>query len=386
MIAVIRRPLEAHLLGHSSVSPMMRPCSPSGGQFIRGRRRSTSTPSIFTNTDAETLQLDISRPPSVVHSPPPSRHSPKPDVFTSPFAPPPLPSAYAASQRGLWHQRTISPVPTCQFSLPIQPRTSMLLPVSAYAPYSIPLEFSASAQRAIYPDTLAPYRPATPRSHPHLRSASISLQPRLVRSQGSFPRPRCLSSFPSPSPLSFSESSTPSPPSHKNRASATEIAHALAHDKPIPGTDMDLTPNRSPGHWRHASAPSAISPVKQPRRPSQHSVHKTKVRCPPPARTGTRARRQTSIDALVRSALADLLNGMSSGRSSLDSGSGVGSEADMGAFEDGRGRSLERHQHKRRERNSSVVDVSHRASGEGCLGFTSRVPRDVSIAKRESYL
>jgi hypothetical protein len=383
MIAVIRRPLEAHLLGHNSVSPMIRPCSPSAGQFIRGRRRSTSTPSIFTNADAETLELDISRPPSVVHSPPPSRHSPKPDVFTSPFAPPPLPSAYAASQRGLWHQRTISPAPACPLPLPVQSRTSMLLPVSAYAPYSIPLEFSASAQRAIYPDTSAPYRPATPRSHPHLRSASTSLQPRQARSQGSLSRPSHLSSFPSPSPLSFSESSSPSPPSHKNRASAAEIAHALAHDKPIPGTDMETTPGRSPGHLRHASAPGAISPVKQPRQPSQHTVRKTKTRRPPPTRTGTRGRRQTSIDALVRSALADLLNGMSSGRSSLDSESGLDSEAGMGAFEGDRGRSLERHENKRRERNSSVADASH-ANGDG-FGF-SRVPRDVIIVKRESYM
>jgi hypothetical protein len=382
MTAVIRRPLEAHLLGHSSISPVMRPCSPPLGQPLRGRRRSTSTPSIFTNADAETLELDTSRPPSVVHSPPPSRNSPKPDIFTSPFAPPPLPSVYAASQRGLWHQRTISPAPACPLPLPVQSRTSMLLPVSAYTPYSIPIQFSASAQRAIYPENSAPYRPSTPRSHPHLRSASISMQPRHAHSLASLSRPRHLSSFPSPSPLSFSESSTPSPP-HKNGASAAEIAHALAHGEAVPGTVMDTTINHSPGHWRHSSAPGAISPQKRPRQPSTHSIRKAKVRCPPPSRTGMSSRRQTSIDALVRSALADLLNGMSPGRGSLDSASGLGSEADMGAFEDDRGRSLERCQSTRRQGNSRVADGHYFEADDDVV---SRVPRDVRREKRESYV
>jgi hypothetical protein len=95
------------------------------------------------------------------------------------------------------------------------------------------------------------------------------------------------------------------------------------------------------------------------------------------------SRRQTSIDALVRSALADLLNGMSPGRGSLDSASGLGSEADMGAFEDDRGRSLERCQSTRRQGNSRVADGHYFEADDDVV---SRVPRDVRREKRESYV
>jgi hypothetical protein len=322
-MAVTRRPFEVHLLGNTSTSPLMRAVSPSPSHFTQGRRRSTSTPSVFTNTDVETINLDISRPSSVVHSTPPNRYSPRPDVFTSPFAPPPLPSAYATSSRGLWHQQTTSPIYASPQPLPLQSRTSMLLPVSAYAPYSIPVQLSASAQRAVYPDTSAPYRPTTPRSHPRLRSPSLSQFPRPSRSQPSLTRPHRLSSMRSASPLS-SEISTPSPPRRANDASNELIA------------STDSSPR---GHSRTSSAPDTTSPCarSRSRQPSQSSARMAMGWRPPVQHTATTGKhRQTSIDALVRAALADLLNGPSSRRTSLD-----GEEVSIGADE-ARGRRLER--------------------------------------------
>jgi hypothetical protein len=98
-----------------------------------------------------------------------------------------------------------------------------------------------------------------------------------------------------------------------------------------------------------------------------------------------RGRRQASIDALVRSALADLLTGPNSEHTSLDGESVDGSETQMGAVDDeSRGRSVKRSEEYGRD-NSEVGNVKHADHPEGESKVVSRVPADVKVAKRECY-
>jgi hypothetical protein len=149
-----------------------------------------------------------------------------------------------------------------------------LLAPAAYVPHSIPIEFSASAQRAVYPDAAAPYRSiSTCRSQLHLRTmSSLSHRHRYSRSSMSLSLPHRLSSV-TPAPRlecslrsdtlnsSTGISDKDESPNSKSvcsgtdtRASAAEIVLAIANRVPVPGTET-LSPRK---HWRTVSAPDAL--------------------------------------------------------------------------------------------------------------------------------
>ncbi|KAJ4341492.1 hypothetical protein N0V95_007221 [Ascochyta clinopodiicola] len=338
-MAAVRRPFEAHLFAYGQRQPTNSDSSPppsrrlsedraateklvpEGGMAGYDHTRSTST---FTNADVETLDLNSSRPASIVQSSSPTRDRAGLGVFTSPFAPPPLPPAFMISVESpsLQPQTSVSNPFAHRRHLSLTPRTDALLAPAAYVPYSIPIEFSASAQRAVYPDTAPPYRSiSTCRSQPHLRSmSSFSNRHRYSRSSVSLTRPHRLSSF-SPVPhlecssrsdtLRSSEgiSETGESPNGKSvasstgkRASAAEIVHAIASNTPIPGTDRP-SPRK---HWRTVSAPDATAGAQQVPPGARMAMgwkpdlekSKTVVHKPPPL----------SFNKLVRSASADLLS------------------------------------------------------------------------------
>lgn len=237
---ISRRPSEDHTVTEKLVLDSRMPAST--------HTRSTSN---FTNADVETLDLNASRPGSVLH-PSPSRDRAGMGIFTSPFAPPPLPPAFMVSVQSPSLQ---SPTPaanpfTHTRRMSLTPRADALLAPAAYIPHSIPLEFSASAQRAVYPDASSPYRCLTSsRSQPHLRNmSSFSARHRYSRSSVSLSRPHRVSPL-SPMPnleygsrsenLRSSEglSNAGDSPSSKSgttssskRASAAEIVHAIANN------------------------------------------------------------------------------------------------------------------------------------------------------------
>lgn len=338
MMAAVRRPFEAHLWAYGQrqpnsaepTPPASRRASEDGAatEKLVGHSNMpvyshTRSMSNLTNADVETLDLNHdSRPASIIQSGSPSQD--RMGVFTSPFAPPPLPPAFTITMKtGLpLRSQILSSDPVGhRRRLSLTPRTDALLAPEAYIPYSIPIEFSASAQRAVYPDTAAPYRTvSTSRSQPHLRSmSSFSNRHRYSRSTVSLTRPHRLSSLtPVPHLECSSRSDTlnssggvsdkgESPNSKSGtstankRASAAEIAHAIANNAPIPG--MEVT--RPKKHSRTVSAPDAVAAAQQGRlgqrmaigwKP-QLSKSSTMLRKPVP----------TNLNKLMRSASAELL-------------------------------------------------------------------------------
>lgn len=336
LMAAVRRPFEAHLFayGHrhaAEPSPLAsrRPSEdraateklvPDIGTSAYNHARSTST---FTNADVETLDLNASsRPPSISGSSTRDHIG----VFTSPFAPPPFPPEFMVSLEAPHPSQypTLGPF-AHRRRLSLTPRTDALLAPAAYVPHSIPIEYSASAQRALYPDATEPYRHiSSSRSQPHLRSmSSFSNRHRYSRSSVSLSRPHRLSSIvPVPHLECSSRSETlissggisergESPNSksgsadgREKRASAAEIVHAINNNSRIPGTTS--SPKK---HWRTVSAPSAssgaqkVKPVSSERmamgwKPTlSNSKSSTALRKPLPV----------VLNKLVRSASAELL-------------------------------------------------------------------------------
>ena len=337
MMAVVRRPYEAHLFAYSQRQPnntepttsasrrsseghaAIEKLVPESGMSAYNHTWSTSN---FTNADVETLDLNASsRPASSIRSPSPTRD--QIGTFTPPFAPPPLPPAFMVSVESpiLQSQNPASDPFAYRRRLSLTPRTDSLLAPAAYVPCSIPIEFSASAQRAVYPDAAALYRSiSTSRSQPQLRSMnSFSNRHPYSRSSVSLSRPHRLSSLtPVPhlecssrsntlnssggiSEKGESLSSEPGPSSTNKKASAAEIVHAIANNTSIPGTDRP-SPRK---HWRTVSAPD-VTPGAQQARSGQRMAMGWKPQLSKSS-TGFGTPMPTSLNKLVRSASAELL-------------------------------------------------------------------------------
>jgi hypothetical protein len=299
-MAAVRRPFEAHLFayGQRQITPEPSPTTsrrpsedraateklvPDIGMCAYNHTRSTST---FTNADVETLDLNASsRPPSISDCSTRDQIG----VFTSPFAPPPLPPAFMVSVEAPPPSQypTLDPF-AHRRRLSLTPRTDALLAPAAYVPHSIPIEYSASAQRAVYPDSAAPYRSvSSSRSQPHLRSmSSFSNRHRYSRSSVSLSRPHRLSSV---TPVTHLECSSRSDTlnssggiseagespiskagsgiSQEKRASAAEIVYAIINNTPIPST----SPNPRK-HLRTVSAPNTSPGAQQKRAASNERM------------------------------------------------------------------------------------------------------------------
>lgn len=337
LMAAVRRPFEAHLFayGHRQSTPEPSPPTsrrpsedhaaseklvPDIGISAYNHTRSTST---FTNADFKTLDLNASSRPASVSN---CSTRDQIGVFTSPFAPPPLPPAFMVSVEApppsqypildpFAHRRRLS----------LTPRMDALLAPAAYIPHSIPIEYSASAQRAVYPDTTAPYRSvSSSRSQPHLHSmSSFSNRHRYSRSSVSLSRPHRLSSV---TPVPHMEcssrsdtlnssggiSETGESPNSKagsgisqgKRASAAEIVYAINNGTPIPGTSP--SPRK---HWRTVSAPNASPGAQQKRAASSERMAMGWKPTLSTSKSSVALRKPLPIalNKLVRSASAELL-------------------------------------------------------------------------------
>lgn len=299
MLSIVRRPFEAHLLKHGYRPAPVRPrFSPSvsrrpsrttslasekhhGGRVSASTHRSTS--SSTSNTDVETLDLNSSSPPAMIHAPSPIR-SIGLGIFTSHAQPPPLPPGFAIPSRS---SSLESPPPifhptVSNRHLPPPPRMSALIAPSGFVPLSVPAQYSASAWRAVHPPAPSPLGPTASRSNPHLPHSSssynFSYRSRFSRSSASLSRPRRLSATTAGGSVAWSSRSGSTGPDEgrgspgsgndgDRRATANEIAFAILNGTPIPGTQA--AKGRAAGHMRHSSAPDASAGT-------PHSSRKTK--------------------------------------------------------------------------------------------------------------
>jgi hypothetical protein len=236
----------------------------------RGRRRSISSRRSISDSDVETLDLSHSPPPPTIHSPSPQR-SVGLGIFTSNYAPPPIPPEYMNPLLGS-SVETLPPFfhPYASHrGLTRPPRLSGYVSTSGFVPLSIAPQYSASTWRALHPISPSSLRP-TSRSQPHLPTAGFSHRSRFSRSSVSLTRPHRISTATPNGSVAWSSRSgssgpegrgTPASGDEDRRAPANEIAYAILNGTPIPGTTRPQT--RGKGHKRTASAPDATAQAEE---------------------------------------------------------------------------------------------------------------------------
>ncbi|KAH7135122.1 hypothetical protein B0J11DRAFT_547156 [Dendryphion nanum] len=288
MLAVVRRPFEAHVMKPGYRRPVnqyptpavSRRPSPSRSipltpEKCPGRVSTSSdrsSPSDYSNNDVETLDLNATPSSSSIHAPAPVR-SLGLGIFTSEDQPPPVPAAFLP-HRSTSHE-SLPPIfqpSTSHNHLIPPPRKSGLVTPSGFVPMSIPVRYSASAWKAVHPTLPLPLRPAASRSNPHLSHTAIGhgfpYRPRHVRSSVSLTRPYRLSTVTPTDSVTWSSRSGSTGPgddgrgspssgstSVAQRATANEIAYAILNGTAIPGT----TNSNKSRHARHASVPDTSS-------------------------------------------------------------------------------------------------------------------------------
>ncbi|OAL46887.1 hypothetical protein IQ07DRAFT_614102 [Pyrenochaeta sp. DS3sAY3a] len=295
VLGAVRRPFEAHLFKHGyeqprdiygSPSPSLTPSPPRRTSFasekrprVRGMSGSThrSFTSHYSNTDVETLDLNSSPPPSMIHAPSPVR-SYGLGIFTSRFTPPPIPAAYVAPPRT---SSLDLPPPVFQpsishNSLSRPPRISGLVSTSGFVPLSVPAQYSASAWKAVHPNSPPSMRPAS-RPHSHIPSSAMSYRSRYSRSSVSLTRPHRLSTATPTGSVAWSSRSGSTGPEGRDspfsgdentgkRATAAEIANSILDGTPIPGTTAPRT-HKGGTHMRTSSAPDTSRGAQEPQDP-----------------------------------------------------------------------------------------------------------------------
>ncbi|KAH6638890.1 hypothetical protein C7974DRAFT_123006 [Boeremia exigua] len=339
MMAAVRRPFEAHLFAYGQRQTNNAEPTPPASRWSSDDRFGTEKlvygngmttynharrMSNTTNADVETLDLNASsRPASIVQSPTPPRD--RMGVFTSPFAPPPLPSAFMKPVETSPSLRAQTPTlgPFAHRGrLSLTTRTDALLAPAAYVPHSIPIEFSASAQRAIFPDATAPYRSiGTSRSQPHLRSMSsfsnrhhysrsVSLsRPQRLSSMTPVPHLECssrsdtMNSFSGISEAGESNKSKTGASSTDQRASTADIVRAIASNTRIPGTERK-SPKK---HWRTVSAPDAVAAAQQARSGQRMAIGWKPILSKSSTMLRPLPSKPVNVNKFMRSASAELL-------------------------------------------------------------------------------
>jgi hypothetical protein len=278
VLGAVRRPFEAHLFrngyrraGDPFATPNasrgpspVRPAPRTTEKQTRGRRRSISTRRSISDSDVETLDLSHSPPPPTIHSPSPQR-SVGLGIFTSNYAPPPIPPEYMNPLAG----SSVENLPPFFYpyashrGLTRPPRLSGYVSSSGFVPLNIAPQYSASTWRALHPVSPSSLRPIS-RSQPHLPTAGFSHRSRFSRSSVSLTRPHRISTATPNGSVAWSSRSgssgpegrgTPISGDDERRPPASEIAYAILNGTPIPGTTRPQT--RGKGHKRTASAPDA---------------------------------------------------------------------------------------------------------------------------------
>ncbi|KAH7071521.1 hypothetical protein BKA63DRAFT_74302 [Paraphoma chrysanthemicola] len=285
VLAIVRRPFEAHLFKHGYQPPVdpfatpiaSRDTSPvrnTSEKRLRDARRSTSTrrtPSIIS--DMTSLDLSDSPTPPIIHAPSP-RRSVGLGIFTSELAPPPIPAEWAPRVSSVGALPPVSHASASHPSLTLPPRLSGALPSSAFIPMSVAPQFSASTWRALYP-TDPPSRNLASRSQPHRPHTAFSYRSRYSRSSVSLTRPRRLSSATPAGSVDWTSRSgstgldgrdTASIASGDDkadsRASAQDVAFATMNGTPISGTTRPKM--RGQEHARTTSEADATLGAEQP--------------------------------------------------------------------------------------------------------------------------
>ncbi|KAH4338047.1 hypothetical protein HBH98_214100 [Parastagonospora nodorum] len=270
VLAVVRRPFEAHLFKHGyerPTNPFTTPSASRGPSPVRpsartlekqpNGRRPTMLSRSRSNSDIETIDLSHSPGPPTIHCPSPQR-SVGLGIFTSEFAPPPIPPQFRLPLRStsLDSLRPLYPPSSSQRILTRPPRLSGNPKNSIFIPLSVAPQYSASTLRALYPT--GPPKLYASQSHPHLPSAVLSHRSRFSQSSVSLSKPHRLNT------VTHNDGS--SSPSESLRADCL-AASALAEDALIPSP---LRPKaRGKNHKRTSSAPDVAPGAQEPPPPQK---------------------------------------------------------------------------------------------------------------------
>ncbi|KAF2021138.1 hypothetical protein BU24DRAFT_446225 [Aaosphaeria arxii CBS 175.79] len=291
------RPFEAHVFKSAYLQSTEYDSSPALGRRSSASRSTSfgsgrygynhipasihrSSPSNVSNADVETLDLNSSTPPpSMIHAPAPIR-SIGLGIFTSQAQPPPLPAAYVPSRKAspFENEPPIFQPSASYHHLPQPPRMTTLVTPSGFVPLSVPMQYPASAWRAVhpmYPSPLGQNTGSQAAAHSHTAPGrNFSYRSGYSRSSISLTRPHRLSTATPPggsgtwssrscssgpgddgrsSPLSGGASRSTS---GTRQASSDDIAYAILNGTAIPGLDVPRVPYVAE-HSRSASAPDA---------------------------------------------------------------------------------------------------------------------------------
>ncbi|KAF2793673.1 hypothetical protein K505DRAFT_375197 [Melanomma pulvis-pyrius CBS 109.77] len=348
MLAVVRRPFEAHPLKYRyrepinpyptpAVSPQSSPSHSASSvtDTYRGRISAStrqSTMSTISNTDVETVDLDSTSPPSTIYAPSPIR-SLGLGIFRSSSQPPPLPPAFMPPQRA----SSVGTPPQIFYPslssqhLPLPPRMSTLIAPSGSVPLSNPMQYSASAWRAVHPTLPSPLRPVSyaARSNPHLphtaSGPNFSYRSGYSRSSISLTRPRRLSSATPPPPagsVTWSSRSGSTGPDEGRRSRSPESGdgsttastndhtsgyangHAPAHGITGAATaSMNVPRGRKHGHVRRASDSDTTCGAQEP-----HPYSGRKAKGWKPRLHGQEETLERNAAKITRSSSAELLS------------------------------------------------------------------------------
>jgi len=205
-----------------------------------------------SNSDIETIDLSHSPAPPTIHCPSPQR-SVGLGIFTSDFAPPPIPPQFRLPLRStsLDSLRPLYPPSPSQRILTRPPRLSGNPNNAVFIPLSVAPQYSASTLRALYP--AGPSKLYASQSHPHLPSAAFSHRSLFSQSSVSLSKPHRLSTV--------TQNDSCSSPSESLRADGL-AASALAEDVPIPSPLRPKT--RGKCHKRTSSAPDVVPGAQEP--------------------------------------------------------------------------------------------------------------------------
>jgi hypothetical protein len=381
MLAIVRRPFEAHLLKYrykgttnllATPSLSHRPSPSRSVSLSSVNSRDHASASIHRSTlsahsiaDVETTDLDSASPPSIIHAPSPV-HPIGLGILRSSDRLPQIPTAFLQLKRT--HSLETLPqmfYPTKYSThLPLPPRMSTLIAPSRIAPHNNPVQYSASAWKAVHPTLPMPTMPS-PLGHATSTSRPVSSASRsnihlpyngsthsfnfyrsgYSRSSVSLTRPNRLSTVSPPQPagsVSWSDSSVSTGPDEGRRSGSLDKRDG----SPIAGATDRMSESeeemvqayrilasaaqpRGPkaGHVRHASAPDSTGGASHSYTYSGRKAKgwKPRLKGQGQAVGGTPLKSQ-----IVRSSSAELL-----GKASLDSSvSGGASESLSEVFED----------------------------------------------------
>ena len=200
MLAVVRRPFEAHILKYryrQLANPYPTPSvsrRPSPTRSVssvsaksRGRASASTHRSAFSThsaADAETIDLDSTPPLGTIHAPCPV-HPVSLGIFRSSDRPPQIPAAFLQPKRTHSLEslpRMFSPT-WSSTHLPLPPHMSTLITPSGFVPLNNPIQYSASAWKAVHPTLPMPTMPSS------LGPAASSLRPVSLASRSNLHLP-----------------------------------------------------------------------------------------------------------------------------------------------------------------------------------------------------